>query len=74
MCLYCNKFVFFIFFIQFLATEPTFQPSRLVDFELEMAFLVGGQENELGQPISIDEADNHIFGVVLMNDWSGLYF
>uniref|UniRef100_A0A7E4ZVX0 Fumarylacetoacetase n=1 Tax=Panagrellus redivivus TaxID=6233 RepID=A0A7E4ZVX0_PANRE len=52
------------------AEAPTFNPSRLVDFELEMAFFVGGPSNDLGTPIPIEEADNHIFGVVLMNDWS----
>ena len=45
-------------------------PSRLVDFELEMAFFVGGPENALGKPIPIDRAEEHIFGMVLMNDWS----
>lgn len=45
-------------------------PSRLVDFELEMAFFVG-PGNELGKPIRIDNAYEHIFGMVLMNDWSG---
>lgn len=48
---------------------PKFTPSRLLDFELEMAFFVG-PGNELGKRISIDDADNHIFGMVLMNDWS----
>ncbi|VEN54358.1 unnamed protein product [Callosobruchus maculatus] len=48
---------------------PVFGPCRLMDFELEMAFFVGGS-NKLGEPISIDEAQNHIFGFVIMNDWS----
>lgn len=48
---------------------PVFGPCRLMDFELEMAFFVGGG-NTLGQPISIKEAHNHIFGMVVMNDWS----
>jgi len=51
-------------------TEPHFAPTRLVDFELEMAFFVGGPENQLGDPIPIDTAEDHIFGMVLMNDWS----
>uniref|UniRef100_K3WMZ7 Fumarylacetoacetase n=1 Tax=Globisporangium ultimum (strain ATCC 200006 / CBS 805.95 / DAOM BR144) TaxID=431595 RepID=K3WMZ7_GLOUD len=46
-----------------------FAPSRILDFELEMAFFVG-PSNELGDPISMDKAEEHIFGVVLMNDWS----
>jgi fumarylacetoacetase len=52
------------------ASEPTFNPSRLLDFELEMAFFVGGPATKLGEPIPIEEADQHIFGMVLMNDWS----
>jgi len=52
------------------ATEPTFNPSKLLDFELEMAFFVGGPETKLGDAIPIEKADEHIFGCVLMNDWS----
>lgn len=44
-------------------------PCRLLDFELEMGVFVGGR-NEMGQPIKMGNADNHIFGYVLMNDWS----
>lgn len=51
--------------------EPIFQPSRLVDFELEMAFFVGGPPTQVGEPVSIQEAEDRIFGMVLMNDWSG---
>jgi len=51
-------------------SEPHFAPSRLLDFELEMAFFVGGKTNQLGEPIPIDKAEEHIFGMVLMNDWS----
>jgi len=46
-------------------------PSKLLDFELEMAFFIGGVANPLGTPVSIAEAEDRIFGVVLMNDWSG---
>jgi fumarylacetoacetase len=35
-----------------------------------MAFLVGGEPNKLGEPIPINQAEDHIFGMVLMNDWS----
>lgn len=49
---------------------PKFGPCRLMDFELEMAFLVGGPENKLGEPISIKNSQDRIFGMVLMNDWS----
>jgi fumarylacetoacetase len=51
------------------APVPSFGPSRSVDFELEMGFFVG-PGNELGQPIPIDRASEHIFGMVLVNDWS----
>ncbi|KAF5276324.1 hypothetical protein FQA39_LY18595 [Lamprigera yunnana] len=52
---------------------PVFGPCKLMDFELEMAFFVGGTPTKLGEPIKISEAQNHIFGFVLMNDWSGNY-
>ena len=48
---------------------PTFGPSRSLDFELEMGFFIG-PGNALGQPIPIAEAAEHIFGMVLVNDWS----
>ena len=44
--------------------------TRLMDFELEMAFFLGGKLNALGDPIPIEKAGEHIFGIVLMNDWS----
>jgi fumarylacetoacetase len=50
-------------------TTPTFGPSRLMDFELEMGFFVG-PGNPLGQPIPVENAADHIFGMVLVNDWS----
>jgi len=51
------------------ATAPTFGPSKSLDYELEMAFLIG-PGNSLGDPIPIGRATDHIFGLVLMNDWS----
>uniref|UniRef100_A0A3P9AQE4 Fumarylacetoacetase n=1 Tax=Esox lucius TaxID=8010 RepID=A0A3P9AQE4_ESOLU len=48
---------------------PVFGPSKQLDIELEMAFFVGGG-NRLGEPIPIERAHEHIFGMVLMNDWS----
>ncbi|PVD32486.1 hypothetical protein C0Q70_07925 [Pomacea canaliculata] len=48
---------------------PLFGPCKLLDFELEMAFFTG-PATKLGQPIPISEAENYIFGMVLMNDWS----
>lgn len=51
------------------AHSPSFGPSRTLDFELEVGvFIASG--NELGQPISVDEAADHMFGMVLLNDWS----
>ncbi|KAF0301874.1 Fumarylacetoacetase [Amphibalanus amphitrite] len=49
---------------------PVFGPCRLMDFELEMAFFYGGQGNALGDPVPIERAQDHIFGMTLMNDWS----
>ncbi|OCT89882.1 hypothetical protein XELAEV_18018495mg [Xenopus laevis] len=48
---------------------PEFEASKLLDIELEMAFFVGSG-NSLGNPIPIHKAEEHIFGMVLMNDWS----
>ena len=48
---------------------PVFGPSRLVDFELEMAFVTHGGK-PLGESISTAEADDFIFGLALFNDWS----
>jgi fumarylacetoacetase len=50
-------------------SPPYFGPSQKLDFELEMASVVG-PGNELGKPIDVNDAAEHIFGVVLMNDWS----
>lgn len=49
---------------------PIFGPCKLMDIELEMAFFVGGEANRLGDTIPIERAHEHIFGMVLMNDWS----
>jgi fumarylacetoacetase len=51
------------------AASPSFGPTKSLDFELEMAFLIG-PGNSLGEPVQIDRAFDHIFGLVLMNDWS----
>ena len=49
--------------------SPIFGPSRLMDFELEMGFFTG-PGNDLGEPIPVEKAHEHIFGFVLVNDWS----
>lgn len=51
------------------APAPSFGPSRLVDFELETGFLVGSA-SVLGHAVPIARAAEHIFGMVLVNDWS----
>jgi fumarylacetoacetase len=51
------------------AAAPTFGPSRSLDFELELGVLIG-QGNELGKPIPTAQAADHVFGMVLVNDWS----
>lgn len=51
------------------ANEPVFGESRQLDFELEMAFVVG-KETALGQAVPIADAEDYIFGLMLFNDWS----
>jgi len=51
------------------AENPIFGPSKLLDFELEMAFVVG-KKTELGETVSTDQANDFIFGFALFNDWS----
>lgn len=48
---------------------PSFGPSRLLDFELEVGFVVG-KETQLGDSISTANAEEYIFGLLLFNDWS----
>src|SRR5690554_2042506 len=50
-------------------TNPVFGPSKLVDFELEMAFITT-DANKMGEYIPVEEAEDYIFGMVLFNDWS----
>jgi fumarylacetoacetase len=51
------------------APQPAFGPCEKLDFELETAFVVG-VGNALGEPIPVASASSHVFGMVLMNDWS----
>jgi fumarylacetoacetase len=48
---------------------PVFGPSRALDFELEVAFVIG-RDSVLGQPVPAEVAEDYIFGFVLFNDWS----
>ena len=49
--------------------KPVFTSSKRIDFELEMGYIIGKQ-SPLGSSITTDDADNYIFGKVLVNDWS----
>jgi fumarylacetoacetase len=49
--------------------NPVFGPSKLLDFELEIGFVIG-KNSELGNAISTDDASDYIFGLALFNDWS----
>ena len=51
------------------AEKPIFQASGRLDFELEMGFIIG-KSTKLGERISTKDAAEHIFGMVLFNDWS----
>jgi fumarylacetoacetase len=48
---------------------PTFGPSRRLDIEAELGFVVGAG-SALGEPIGVDDLAEHVFGAVLVNDWS----
>jgi fumarylacetoacetase len=49
--------------------EGDFGPSERLDYELEVGFVVG-VGSEQGQPVGVAEAASHVFGAVLLNDWS----
>jgi fumarylacetoacetase len=49
--------------------EPTLGPCKRLDYEMEVGIYIGSS-NEMGQPIPIDNADQHVFGMCLFNDWS----
>lgn len=51
------------------AETPVYGPSKMVDFELEMAFITT-DANKMGEAIPVDQAEDYIFGLVLFNDWS----
>jgi fumarylacetoacetase len=50
--------------------RPTFGPTQRLDIELELGFITGGPANPLGTPIDVARAREHVFGFVLVNDWS----
>src|SRR3954454_10837508 len=49
--------------------SPSFGPSRRLDYEVELGFVIG-PGNPLGKSIKIEDAEKHVFGVLLLNDWS----
>ena len=51
------------------ASAPRLQPSARLDFELELGIFIG-RPNALGEPISMVQAEDHVFGLCLLNDWS----
>jgi len=51
------------------AAVPVFGPTVELDFELEVGFFIG-LGSRLGEPVAVDDAADHIFGLVLVNDWS----
>ena len=51
------------------APAPTFRPSARLDIELELGLVIG-TPSEQGEPVAADDALDHVFGVVLVNDWS----
>lgn len=51
------------------AHAPQLAPSQRLDYELELGAFIGGS-NPLGSPVSIDQAEDRVFGMVLLNDWS----
>jgi fumarylacetoacetase len=53
--------------------RPVFGPTRALDIEAEVGFLIGG-ESELGKPVSPDAFEDHVFGAVLLNDWTARDF
>ena len=50
-------------------TGPELLPTERLDIELEVGYVVG-VGNQLGEPIAVDDAGTHLFGLVLLNDWS----
>ena len=51
------------------AEAPVLRPSQRLDYELELGIVIG-RPNPLGQPIPKEQAEDHVFGVTLFNDWS----
>ncbi|PWN47240.1 fumarylacetoacetase [Violaceomyces palustris] len=52
------------------SNQPVYGPCKVLDYELELAFVVGGPSTKLGETVDLKDASMHVFGAVLMNDWS----
>lgn len=51
------------------AAQPVLAPCQRLDFELELGIFIGAG-NALGEPVALDDAESHVFGITLFNDWS----
>ena len=51
------------------AQQPTLAPTRRLDYELELGIFVG-TPNAMGEPVAVEDAEDHVFGMALFNDWS----
>ncbi|MCE7039918.1 fumarylacetoacetase [Dyadobacter sp. CY312] len=49
--------------------NPIFAPTNALDYELELAFVIG-KDSDMGKPIPVEQAEDYVFGVLLFNDWS----
>lgn len=52
------------------AEQPSFTKCKRLDYELEVGAFIGGSANNLGEPINVNQAEDRVFGFVLLNDWS----
>lgn len=52
--------------------DIVYGPCKRLDYEVEMAAVIG-KGSDLGGSVHVKDADEHIFGVVLLNDWSGMF-
>ena len=55
-----------------LRDDVVYGPTKELDYELEVGCIIG-RPTAMGETVSLKDAEDHIFGLVLLNDWSGLY-
>lgn len=53
--------------------DPLFLPTKALDYELELAWVIG-RDSAWGNPVSVEDAEDYIFGALLLNDWSARDF